>query len=325
MLFPLPGVCGQPIAVGPDFGHAARMRPLLRPGTHLLRRTDGSLQIGLDPAHAVVVPDSPDLRASLIGGLRPTTGNASEVLDLLQQQDLLVDERTLMPLIGGPGAQPSLPRGAAAALARDAGDRAGDRVAVRERALVRTVCFGHHVGAELADQLHGLLGRTGLRVEAGSAGDPAPAAHEPEPVLGVLIGVGEPDRELLDPWMRAHLPLLLVRLTEGRAVIGPFVAPGRTACVRCIDAHHTDADLEWPLLVRQYAAASSTDRADGAPEPVDPALAALAVAWAARDVASYVDGERPSTWSTTLIFDGTLGAVESRSWLRHPECGCSWA
>lgn len=301
------------------------MRPLLRPGTHLLRRTDGSLQIGLDPALAVVVPDSPDLRASLIGGLRPDTGDASDVLDLLQQQDLLVDERVLMPLIGGPGPRSGLPRGTGAALARDAGDQAGDRVVGRDLALVRTVRFGHDVGAGLADQLHGLLDRSGLRAEAASPSGLAPPGPDHGPVLGVLIGVGEPDRELLDPWMRAHLPVLVVRLTEGRAVIGPFVAPGRTACVRCIDAHHTDADLEWPLLVRQYAAAVSTDRADGAPEPVDPALAALAVAWAARDVASYVDGARPSTWSTTLIFDGTLGAVEARSWLRHPECGCSWA
>ena len=39
--------------------------------------------------------------------------------------------------------------------------------------------------------------------------------------------------------------------------IGPFVVPGETACLRCVDAHCTDADPSWPLLVRQYAAASS--------------------------------------------------------------------
>ncbi len=300
------------------------MRPLLRPGTHLLRRTDGSLQVGLDPAHAVVVRDSPELRDSLIGGLRPHTGDVVDVLDLLQAQELLVDERVLMPLIGRTAAH-SLPRAAGAALAREAGPRAGDLVAGRERTLIRSVSFGHAVGAELTEQLHQLLRRSGLRCETAPAGHHEPAGQEAGPLVGVLIGVGEPDRELLDPWMREHLPVLLVRLTEGRAVIGPFVVPGRTACVRCVDAHHTDADGDWPLLVRQYAAASANDRADGAPEPVDPALAALAIAWAARDVASYVDGTRPSTWSTTLTFDGTLGAVEARSWLRHPECGCSWA
>ncbi len=36
------------------------------------------------------------------------------------------------------------------------------------------------------------------------------------------------------------LPHLMVRLTEGDAVVGPFVVPGRTACLRCLDAHHAD-------------------------------------------------------------------------------------
>ena len=75
----------------------------------------------------------------------------------------------------------------------------------------------------------------------------------------------------------------------------------------------------------QYAAATCRDRADGSPEPVDPALAALAVAWAARDVTSYADGGRPSTWSTTLVLAHDLATLETRSWLRHPECGCGWA
>ena len=43
------------------------MRPILRPGTHLLSRTDGSLQLGLDPGAAVVVDDSPALRSALLG------------------------------------------------------------------------------------------------------------------------------------------------------------------------------------------------------------------------------------------------------------------
>jgi len=107
-------------------------------------------------------------------------------------------------------------------------------------------------------------------------------------------------------------------------VIGPFVVPGRTACLRCVDAHRTDADPSWPLLVRQYAAASIRDRVDGAPEPVDPLLAALALAWAARDLATYVDGRRPSTWSATITVQPDLSELETRSWLRHPACGCSW-
>ena len=159
-----------------------------------------------------------------------------------------------------------------------------------------------------------LLGAAGLREHRGRTA----------PDCGVLVGVGEPDRELVDDWTRAGTPYLLVRLTEGRAVVGPFVAPGRTACLRCIDAHHADADPAWPLLVRQYAAAASRDRADGATEPVDPLLAALTTAWAARDLASYVDGQRPSTWSATVTLHPRLEELETQPWLRHPACSCSW-
>ena len=53
-------------------------------------------------------------------------------------------------------------------------------------------------------------------------------------------------------------------------------------------------------------------------------LASLAVAWAGRDLTSYVDGLRPSTWSSTVTVHGPLDRIETRPWLRHPGCCCSW-
>ena len=300
------------------------MRPLLRPGTHVLRRADGSLQLGLDPARAVVLDDRPELRAGLLDG---SAASHDPVVGQLDAAGLLVDERVLMPLIG-PGPVTGrrgggLARATGAALARDAGHEATRLATARTGARIAVCGFGHPDGAELVDRLVDLLGRSGLRRERPRR--PSATTRRRHRSIGVLVGVGEPDRELADAWMRDRVPYLVVRLTEGRAVVGPFVDPGHTACLRCVDAHHTDADHEWPLLVRQYAAATSRDRADGAPEPVDPALAALAVAWGARDVTTYVDGGRPSTWSSTLLLDHTLATLETRAWLRHPECGCGWA
>jgi bacteriocin biosynthesis cyclodehydratase domain-containing protein len=299
------------------------MRPLLRPGTHVLRRADGSLQLGLDPARAVVLDARPELRAALLDG---SADEQDRVVELLGSAGLLVDERTLMPLIGlDPGRRGSgIGRTAGASLVRQAGPDASRRATTRSGCRVAVVGFGHPDGADLPDRLVDLLSRSGLRRERPSPARSA-ASRSRHRRLGVLVGVGEPDRELADGWMREQTPYVVVRLTEGRAVVGPFVVPGRTACLRCVDAHHTDADREWPLLVRQYAEATSRDRADGAPEPVDPALAALAVAWAARDLTSYVDGGRPSCWSSTLTIDHDLSTLETRSWLRHPECGCGWA
>jgi bacteriocin biosynthesis cyclodehydratase domain-containing protein len=290
------------------------MRPVLRPGTHVLRRGPRLLQVGLDPSSAFVLRDSPAVRESL--RLLSTSAEAgsygdSATLEALARHGALVDERDLRP------PQPHVSPGAAAALVREAGEGAPAALAARDGWRTETRCFGHPAAAALRESFVGLAASAGLR-------EAAPRRTAP-PHCGVLVGVGEPDRELLDGWTRSGTPYLLVRLTEGRAVVGPFVLPGTTACLRCVDAHHADADPAWPLLVRQYASAAARDRADGACEPVDPLLAAVALAWAARDLASYVDGGRPSTWSSTVTVHPRLSRLETRSWLRHPACGCTWS
>jgi len=201
-------------------------------------------------------------------------------------------------------------------VARSAGPATPGVRRARRRARTSTRTFGHPAGAGLREQFLALTAAAGIREVA--------ARRTGTVDCGILLGVGEPDRDLVDPWTRGGTPHLLVRLTEGRAVVGPFVLPGTTACLRCVDAHCTDADPAWPLLVRQYASLSAHDRPDGAPEPVDPLLAALALAWAARDVASYLDGARPSTWSATVTLHPGLASLETQEWLRHPGCGCSW-
>jgi bacteriocin biosynthesis cyclodehydratase domain-containing protein len=261
-----------------------------------------------------VLPSTPAVR----DGLRRLATSAdlaehtdASTLEALAAHDVVLDADDLAPLLGHPG----LAASAVAALARQAGPGLGRSHAARRRSRTRTHTFGHPASTDLAEAFTRLTGSAGLR-EAG----PRQVAD-----CDVLLGVGEPERERLDAWTRAGTPYLLVRMVEGRAVVGPFVEPGATACLRCLDAHCTDADPAWPLLLRQYAAASSHDRSDGVPEPVDPLLAALAVAWAARDLATYVDGGRPSTWSTTVTLHPVLDRIETRTWWRHPACGCSWS
>lgn len=288
------------------------MRPTLRPGIHVLRRGSHDLQVGLDPGGALVLSGTPPVRESL----RLLTASADEreyddpaTVELLSAHDLLVDDRDVKePLAAG-----GLSRAAAAALTRSAGSRAGDAARARRSCRVEVRGFGHPVGAGLPGRLRSLL-------RAGGVGE-----VEGPPDCGVLVGVGEPERERVDGWTRAGTPYLLVRLAEGRAVVGPFVVPGSTACLRCVDAHCTDADPAWPLLVRQYADASSRDRPDGVTEPLDPLLATLALSWAARDLASYVEGARPSTWSATVTLHPGLTRLDTDRWPRHPGCGCSWA
>ncbi len=298
------------------------MRPLLSPGTHVLDRGDGQLQVGLHPGTAVVLPDRPDVQALLSGLDGSRVDDDDPLLALLREQSLLVDEHDVLPLLS---ARDPSAGAAAAALARHRGPAAPAAAARRTATQAEVVGFGPAAG-ELADQLARLCGRLGVRARTGLGGVGGAAAERGDTtVVGVLVGVGEPDRVLADRWVRDGTPYVVARMCEGHAVVGPFVVPGHTACLRCIDAHHTDADPAWPLLVQQYSRSTSRPRRDGVPEPVDPALALIAVSWAARDLASYVDGLRPSTWSTTVTLDAGLAELESRCWLRHPGCGCGWA
>ena len=298
------------------------MRPILRPGSHVLRRNAHELQIGLDPDQAVVLPAADEVRhcLSLMSRSAQATEYAgAQTLDVLAAHDLILDSSALMPLIPSCGSdQSAVSRNDVAALARSAGDQATAMLAARNAFKVDVVPFGNGLSQRLADDLSGLLSGIGVGVRA------AGPSHRSAAVVA-LVGVGEPDRETLDGWMRAGTPHLIVRLTEGAATVGPFVVPGETACLRCLDAHHTDADPAWPLLVTQYASMTTHDRSDGVPEPVDNLIATVALAWAARDLTSYAEGSTPSTWSTTIRFDPHLTSLRTQAWQRHPDCGCAWA
>ena len=288
------------------------MRPILRPGTHVLRRPAGRLQVGLTPETALLLPDAPEVRHSLalLGSAAPLEEHQDRsVLELLAEAGLVVDERAVTTLLTGS----DVDRSEAAARCRSLGADAATAPAARAALRLLTVTSGPPVVGHLAARVTDLAASAGI-------GTARVAARR----CGVVIAVGEPARELVDPWARTGTPYVLLRFVEGRAVLGPFVLPGSTACLRCLDAHHTDADPAWPLLVRQHTAASSGDRRDGMPEPVDPLLVDVAAGWLVRDLATYAEGGRPSTWSATLTLPARLEQVDARSWLRHPACGCAW-
>lgn len=133
----------------------------------------------------------------------------------------------------------------------------------------------------------------------------------------LVVASGPLLREGVDPLVRSGIPHLLVSGTGAGRRLGPFVEPGRTACLRCVDAHEAEADPRRPFLLEQAARAS-----DGR-EPADPVLDRMTLAWAVRDLSRYVEGDEPSTWSTTVDI-GPAGPPAVTRWLRHPHCGCAW-
>jgi hypothetical protein len=131
-----------------------------------------------------------------------------------------------------------------------------------------------------------------------------------------LLVTDQPDEcAPADPWVVESRPHLAVVAVPDAVRIGPFVVPGLTACLRCVRAW---SDAPGPARPGQPGAR----RLDPGPG-VDTGLLAVALGWAARDVATWHSGGTPSTWSATVTVGADL-APEARAWQRHPYCGCSW-
>jgi bacteriocin biosynthesis cyclodehydratase domain-containing protein len=173
----------------------------------------------------------------------------------------------------------------------------------------RVSLLGHLPGAR------DLLARSGVRL----------AGAHTDADVALVGGTGEVDRDRLDPLVRRGTSHLVVRLVDGAALVGPFVVPGVTACLRCIDAHRSIADPDHVPVTNRYVRATSRPRGDGTPDVTDPVLTALALAWAVRDVVAHLDGRRPATWSRTVFLDPEPSLRWEQDWSRHPECGCSWS
>jgi len=133
--------------------------------------------------------------------------------------------------------------------------------------------------------------------------------------LAIVVAAGEPSRTLVDDHLRAGRPHLVVGAGPRGYRVGPFVVPGSTACLRCVDAHLAVRDPRRGVVVEQLAGRTAA--------PDDTVLEQLAVTWAVRDALRYLAGERPSTWSATVDLDLELDP-HRHEWSRHPHCGCAW-
>ena len=149
-----------------------------------------------------------------------------------------------------------------------------------------------HAPAAQAARITDLVTLAGLR--------PTPRAE-----LALLV-THRDDPGVADQWLVDSLPHLVVRLSPHEIRLGPFVQPGVTACLRCVQSSMEEA--------------APAGAADG---DVDPALLMAALGMAVRDLATWLSGDLPVTWSSSLTLSAGLTSEVTR-WLRHPHCGCSW-
>jgi hypothetical protein len=140
------------------------------------------------------------------------------------------------------------------------------------------------------------------------------------PDLAVITGW--PDPVLVAALMRDRVPHLVVRAEEAIGVVGPFVLPGRSACVRCLDLWKTERDPAWPRILAQ----ASAGEPPSATQACDTVLAAATAALAAAQALAFLDRCVPPA-----AVGGTLELVlpdwqwQRRGWPPHPACTCGAA
>jgi hypothetical protein len=150
------------------------------------------------------------------------------------------------------------------------------------------------------------IGRNQVRIR-----DPAPQLA---PAIVVLTDENARNQVMTAGLIFDLIPHLAVKSEVGRAVIGPLVLPGRSACLACLDRIRRDLDPHWPAI-------ADVDRADE-PRP-SPLMAAAAAMLAAEQALDHLDGvERPRSVDATLEWTAGAQSARRRSWYQHPDCGC---
>jgi len=115
-----------------------------------------------------------------------------------------------------------------------------------------------------------------------------------------------------------RIPHLAVHAREASLVVGPLVLPGRTSCLRCADLHRTDLDPCWPQVAAQLASR---------PPAVELACAQIAAGMATEQVLAMLAGrgaapDAPPAVATTFEVDPLHGSLVRRRWPPHPACEC---
>ena len=176
-----------------------------------------------------------------------------------------------------------------------------------ERTTHRVVVTG---AGRLAQRLVAVLAAAGLEVAVAATVE---AAEVAQGELAVAVGHYVLDPALHGLWLRRDVTHLPVVFSDSSIAIGPFVVPGLTACLYCLQRHASDADPAWPSIASQLW---------GRRSPADTELmASEGAAIVAREVVARL-GEPGPAPTDQLVIDAATGARSRREFVIHPECGC---
>lgn len=172
----------------------------------------------------------------------------------------------------------------------------------REVSLVTSERVPHQAVLGVFDTLHDL----GFAVHRRTAHEAAHAG-----VAAVLLSSAVVPPHLARDLMRGDAPHVPIELEPQRAVVGPLVVPGRTACLACLWRHERDRDEAWPTIATQLVARHHAD-------PPTRSLATLAAALIPR----VLDGVDEVSGRTRSVVVSSDGRRRWRSHRPHEACLC---
>jgi bacteriocin biosynthesis cyclodehydratase domain-containing protein len=119
---------------------------------------------------------------------------------------------------------------------------------------------------------------------------------------------------------------VVVTTYERVGVVGPFVRPGRSACLTCLEQHRVDRDPAWPVVSAQLR--HPARRTSGSPfaAACDVVLAASVSALGAAAVLAALDEPDADHELSGALIELRPPSLltRRRSWPPHPCCGCGW-
>ncbi len=303
--------------------------PLLRTVWPALRRGSGQVQLGTDPAHAVVVDGLDEAEIAALESLDGTrelpaalqTPRARDVLDDLVARGLVVDVRD--PVALPPALRSLLAPDAQALVCTASPTDQGYAALVRRRGTHVLVVGRGGLPTAVGSQLRACgVGRLTVGAHAAAAWQHAAdvgseVGSDVVPDLVVLVGAHALETSLATPWRARGIPVLPLVLHGLEAVIGPVIVPGGP-CLRCLDLTRTDLDPAWPAVLGQL---TRPGVGSGAEVNGETSLVAVAASMTTMVALAVLDGVRlPAGHSLEVGLPWPR--VGQRRWQVHPRCGC---
>lgn len=145
-------------------------------------------------------------------------------------------------------------------------------------------------------------------------------ANRQHPDLAVLAPVADGYPAQAAALQAAGVPHLSAEVHETTGVLGPFVQPGRTSCLRCRDLYRTARDPGWPRAMVPFGGVDAVPA--GPDRACDVMLATQVAVLAVWHVLAFVEGDPPPTVNAALEVVPPFGAQTRHERPVHPDCGC---